>query len=256
MPAARSRPRRHAWCRRQSPSTITASAAGTNGPRRAGRPRRRPRTKGSPQRWHGSTTLRDATRLAARRCDEARWAVQALLRTPRYGRDRNELPISTRRDRRPAARCGWLAAGPDPRGPATSSARRGARAGRRPVERRRADGARRPARFLSERRKVAAGLTALLDLAALPAAWSPYLMVRHQLVLEHQESLRALAERLGQLGARRCRRRRAARAAPDRSRRVLSTRAGSDPHGLAEVTSRVWTASLDAAPFRKTATPG
>jgi hypothetical protein len=27
----------------------------------------------------------DATRLAARRCDEARWAVQALLRTPRYG---------------------------------------------------------------------------------------------------------------------------------------------------------------------------
>jgi hypothetical protein len=25
----------------------------------------------------------DATRLAARRCDEARWAVQALLRTPR-----------------------------------------------------------------------------------------------------------------------------------------------------------------------------
>jgi hypothetical protein len=27
----------------------------------------------------------DAARLAARRCDEARWAVQALLRTPRYG---------------------------------------------------------------------------------------------------------------------------------------------------------------------------
>src|SRR4051794_5990648 len=26
-----------------------------------------------------------ATRLAARRSDEARWAVQALLRTPRYG---------------------------------------------------------------------------------------------------------------------------------------------------------------------------
>jgi hypothetical protein len=27
----------------------------------------------------------DATQLAARRCDEARWAVQALLRTPHYG---------------------------------------------------------------------------------------------------------------------------------------------------------------------------
>jgi hypothetical protein len=26
----------------------------------------------------------DATRLAARRCDQARWAVQALLRTPLY----------------------------------------------------------------------------------------------------------------------------------------------------------------------------
>ena len=40
------------------PQPITASAAATNGPRRAGRPRRRPPTKGSPPRWHGSTTLR------------------------------------------------------------------------------------------------------------------------------------------------------------------------------------------------------
>jgi hypothetical protein len=30
----------------------------------------------------------DAARLAARRCDEARWAVQALLRTPGYGPSR------------------------------------------------------------------------------------------------------------------------------------------------------------------------
>ena len=30
----------------------------------------------------------DAARLAARRCDEARWAVHALVRTPRYGPSR------------------------------------------------------------------------------------------------------------------------------------------------------------------------
>ncbi len=50
----------------------------------------------------------------------------------------------------------------------------------------------------AERRKVAAGLTALLDLAAFQRRGSPYLTVRHELVIEHQESLRALAERLDQ----------------------------------------------------------
>ena len=89
----------------------------------------------------------------------------------------------------------------------------------------------------AERRKIAAGLTALLDHAASQRRGSPYLMVRHQLVLEHQESLRALAERL------------------DRSEPVdvavvaqlellLTDPAspvyagGGDPHRLAEVTAR------------------
>jgi hypothetical protein len=51
----------------------------------------------------------------------------------------------------------------------------------------------------TERRKVAAGLFSLLDLAAFQRRRSSHLMVRHELVLEHQEPLRALAERLGQL---------------------------------------------------------
>jgi hypothetical protein len=49
----------------------------------------------------------------------------------------------------------------------------------------------------AERRKIAAGLTAgltaLLDLAAIHQRGSRYHIVRHQLALEHQESLRALA---------------------------------------------------------------
>ena len=49
----------------------------------------------------------------------------------------------------------------------------------------------------SERRKIAAGLTSLVHLAAFQQRGSPYRMVRHQLVLEHQEALLALAERLG-----------------------------------------------------------
>jgi hypothetical protein len=89
----------------------------------------------------------------------------------------------------------------------------------------------------AERRKIAAGLTALLDLAAIQQRGSSYHMVRHQLVLEHDESLRALAERLGQ---------------PEpvdvtvvaELELLLTDRAspvyrrGSDPHRLAEVTSR------------------
>ena len=49
----------------------------------------------------------------------------------------------------------------------------------------------------AERRKIAAGLTAgltaLLDLAAIHQRGSRYHIVRHHLALEHQESLRALA---------------------------------------------------------------
>ena len=89
----------------------------------------------------------------------------------------------------------------------------------------------------AERRKIVAGLTALLDLAAIQQRGSAYHLVRHQLVLEHQESLRALAERLG-------------RPEPvevavvaqlellltDRGSPVYTR--GSDPRRLAEVTSR------------------
>jgi len=88
-----------------------------------------------------------------------------------------------------------------------------------------------------ERRKVAAGLTALLDLAAFQQRASRYHMLRHQLVLEHQESLRALAERLGQLEP--------VDVAVVAQLELLLTdpaspvyRRGSDPHRLAEVRSR------------------
>jgi hypothetical protein len=88
-----------------------------------------------------------------------------------------------------------------------------------------------------ERRKIAAGLTALLDLAAFQQRESSYLMVRCQLVLEHQESLRALAERLGQLEP--------VDVAVVAQLELLLTdpaspvyKRGSDPRRLAEVTSR------------------
>jgi hypothetical protein len=51
---------------------------------------------------------------------------------------------------------------------------------------------------LSERRKVAAGLLTLVALAAYQRRASPFLMVRHRVVLEQRESLAALAERLFQ----------------------------------------------------------
>jgi hypothetical protein len=89
----------------------------------------------------------------------------------------------------------------------------------------------------AERRKIAAGLTALLDLATIQQRGSAYQMVRHQLVLEHQESLRALAERLGK--------REPVDVAVVAQLELLLTdpgspvyRRGSDPHRLAEVTSR------------------
>jgi hypothetical protein len=89
----------------------------------------------------------------------------------------------------------------------------------------------------AERRQIAAGLTALLELAALQQRRSSNHMVRHQLVLEHQESLRTLAERLGQLEP--------VDVAVVAQLELLLTdpgspvyRRGSDPHRHAEVTSR------------------
>jgi hypothetical protein len=51
---------------------------------------------------------------------------------------------------------------------------------------------------LSERRTLAAGLLTLVSLAERQRSSSPYVGVRHQVVLEQRESLLALAERLGQ----------------------------------------------------------
>ena len=89
----------------------------------------------------------------------------------------------------------------------------------------------------AERRKIAAGLIALLDLAAFQQRDRRVHMVRHELVLEHQESLRALAERLGQPEP--------VDVAVVAQLELLLTdpaspvyRRGSDPHRLAEVTSR------------------
>ncbi len=88
----------------------------------------------------------------------------------------------------------------------------------------------------AERRKVAAGLSALLDLAAFQRRGSPYLTVRHELVIEHQESLRALAERLD--------RSEPVEIAVVAQLELLLTDAaspvyagGGDPHQLAEVTA-------------------
>ena len=51
---------------------------------------------------------------------------------------------------------------------------------------------------LSERRTLAAGLQTLVSLADRQRKSSPYVGVRHQVVLEERDSLLALAERLGQ----------------------------------------------------------
>jgi hypothetical protein len=90
---------------------------------------------------------------------------------------------------------------------------------------------------LSERRKLAAGIAALVSLAEDQRPVSPYVGVRQQVVLEQRESLLALAERLGQL---------APVAVPIVAQiaALLSDprspvyQGGKDPRGLAEVTSR------------------
>jgi hypothetical protein len=51
---------------------------------------------------------------------------------------------------------------------------------------------------LAERRKVAAALYALLAVATRRRLASPFLAVRHQVILDQRESLIALAERLFQ----------------------------------------------------------
>ena len=180
----------------------------------------------------------DATRLAARRCDEARRAVQALLRTARLsctamsyeptqavigplprgaaGWRLTRIRAALRRRRLDAA----LAQGADPWSAGRPRSARAARLG-----------------SYTERRAIAAGLTALLDLAAFQQRRTSPHVVRHQLVLEHRESLRALSERL---------------ALPEPvdvavvaqlelllidPASPVYTR-GADPHRLAEVTSR------------------
>jgi hypothetical protein len=90
---------------------------------------------------------------------------------------------------------------------------------------------------LSERRRLAAGIAALVALAEDRRQVSAYVGVRHQVVLEQRESLLALAERLGQL---------APVAVPIVAQiAVLLSdpcspvyQGGKDPRGLAEVTSR------------------
>jgi hypothetical protein len=98
----------------------------------------------------------------------------------------------------------------------------------------------------SERRKVAAGLTVLLERAASQRHGSPYVTVRHELVLEHQQSLRALAEHLHQFEpvdvavvAQLC------LLLTDPTSPVYT--GGGDPHRLAEVTARCLEAVAEGA---------
>jgi hypothetical protein len=90
---------------------------------------------------------------------------------------------------------------------------------------------------LSERRKVAAGRRELVSLAAHERRSSPYVSVRHKVVLEQRESLLALADRLAQS---------APVAVPVVARIALllsdpsspAYQGGMHPRGLAEVTVR------------------
>lgn len=97
---------------------------------------------------------------------------------------------------------------------------------------------------LAERRKVAAGLTSLVELAAYQRRGSPYVTVRHQLVLEQRESLLALAERLARFEP--------VDVAVVAQLELLLTdptspvyAGGGDPHRLAEVTSRCLDGAAD-----------
>ena len=98
----------------------------------------------------------------------------------------------------------------------------------------------------SERRKVAAGLTLLLDGAASERHELPFVPVRHELVLEHRESLRALAERLDRFEP--------VDVAVVAQLSLLLTdptspvyTGGGDPHRLADVTTRCLEAVAEGA---------
>jgi hypothetical protein len=90
---------------------------------------------------------------------------------------------------------------------------------------------------LSERRKVAAGLHTLVALATRRRRASPFLAVRHRVVLEQRESLISLAERLFQPAPVKV-------AVVAQLALLLSDSSspvyagGGDPGGLAEVTTR------------------
>jgi hypothetical protein len=211
MRARRSRPQHRGWCRRRSRRTTTASAAVIDGPRRVGRPRRRPRIKRSPRRWHGSTML--GPQHAWPRAAPTRQGGPSKPCSARPGTaHRNELRASTARGRRPAAKCGWVEARPGARGTVPSPGPRGACARRRPVERRRADGPGGSARFALR----AAKDRGRPDRAARPRRVS----ARHIVVLHGATSAGARAPGVAagarraprSVGARRCRRRRATRA--------------------------------------------
>jgi hypothetical protein len=101
---------------------------------------------------------------------------------------------------------------------------------------------------LSERRNLASGLYALVAVARRQRGSSPFIQVRHRVVLEHRDSLTALAERLlqpapvdvavvAQL----------ALLLADSSSPVYA--GGRDPHDLAEVTSRCLANATDDGGF-------
>ena len=90
---------------------------------------------------------------------------------------------------------------------------------------------------LAYRRKLSAGLIALVELAERRQPLSPYVSVRQQVVLEERDSLLALAERLGRLEP-------VEVAVAAQLSQLLSDPSspafvgGSDPHELADLTSR------------------
>ena len=105
------------------------------------------------------------------------------------------------------------------------------------MERSRADVSRSRLGSLSERRKVAAGLHMLVALATRRRRPSPFVSVRHRVVLEQRESLIALAERMFQPAPSTSPSSRNS-SCSSRIPRVRPMRGGSDPERLAEVTAR------------------
>lgn len=227
--------------------SIEASAAAINAPRRAGRPHRRPPMNGLRPRW------------------------RVCMGPPtRHGRP----PAAATGQERPSTGCFGPPLVPDAMGHAASSAGMSllprSVAGRRLVRirayrrRRQLDAAlaqgadpwsapelmARASRLgsLSERRKVAAGLHALVAVATRRKQRSPFVAVRHRVVLEQRESLIALAERLFQPAPIQV-------AVVAQLALLLSDSSspayagGNDPRGLAEVTARCLNSVLDDEAF-------